>query len=284
MSAVRRVADVAEAAAYSEALRRRGRPVVTLPDDDPVIDGAEPGLRRKVGETWRRRAHEELKAAMAFTLLSRELLAVGAAPEAMARVARAVGDEVRHAEALRALASRYLGEEVAWPPAVDVEVGPLGPRPRERASRHAVALCCFSETIASVFFEASHDAAVSPSARATLGLVLADEVEHARAGWVYLASLRGDPEVTGALQASLAPLVREVVEEWFDFSAITLPDGAHDHGLLANAEVRRCVITALRDLVLPGFASMGFDVSGAADAVADARARCAQLDARASSP
>jgi hypothetical protein len=267
MTARASIADVAALASYTDLLRRRGRPVLALPEHDPVIDAADPVLKRKVGETWKRRAHEELKAAMAFTMLVRGLMEVGAAPDALTRVARAVTDEIRHAELLRALGARYLGEEAPWPPAVHVDVGPLGPQPRRRASLHAVTLCCVSESIASVFFETAHDAATSPSARTTLGVVLADEVEHARAGWVYLASIRDDADVIAFLQAALATVVRDTASAWFDFTYVTLPDGAHDHGLLANADVRRCAVTALRDLVLPGFTQLGFDVAAAEDVV-----------------
>ncbi len=263
MTAPSHRASGAAGEAYSEVLRRRGRPIVAMPEQDAVIEATDPALRRAIGETWKRRAHEELKAAMSFTLLSRALLEVGAVPDVLARVTRAVSDEVRHAEALRALASRYLGEEVPWPPPVHVEAESPGPHPRQRAALHVVTLCCVSESIASVFFEAAHDAAVSPSARATLGLVLADEVEHARAGWVYLAGLRdgGDRDVWESVQSSLPSVTGAVIEAWFDFSAITLPHGAPEHGLLANDDVRRCVVTALRDIVLPGFAQVGLDVA-----------------------
>jgi hypothetical protein len=259
-----------EESPYADVLRRRGRPLASMPDRDPVIDAMDASLRRRVGETWHRRAHEELKASMAFALLARELLEVGAAPEAMARVARAVGDEVRHAEALRVLASRYLGEDASWPPAVHVEASPLGDAPLLRASLHAVALGCVNETIASVFIEASHDAAKSPSARATLGLILADEVEHGRAGWAYLASVAGDRDVRAAVQRELGSIVGRVAGCWFDDAAITIPEGAPDHGLLSNEDTHRCVLTALRDVVLPGFAQLGFDV-------ADATRRTAEL-------
>jgi hypothetical protein len=254
-------------APYADVLRRRGRPLASMPERDPVIDAADPALRRRVGETWHRRAHEELKASMAFTLLTRELLEVGAAPDAMARVARAVGDEVRHAEARRALASRYSNEEASWPPPVQVEAAPLGDAPRVRASLHAVALGCVNETIASVFIEASHDAAESPSARATLGLILADEVEHGRAGWAYLASVRDDREVMSVVARELGAIVARTAACWFDDAAITIPEGAPAHGLLSNTDTHRCVVTALRDLVLPGFTQLGLDVTDAARAV-----------------
>jgi hypothetical protein len=124
-----------------------------------------------------------------------------------------------------------------------------------------------SESIASVFFETAHDAATSPCARATLGVILGDEVEHARAGWVYLASIRDDADVIAFLQASLATVVRDTAAAWFDFTFVTLPDGAHDHGLLANEDVRRCVVTAIRDVVLPGFTQLGLDVAAAGDVI-----------------
>lgn len=257
----------AHAAGYAALLRRQAPPVVALPPADPVIDGANAGLRRTIGETWERRAHEELKASMAFAVLSRELLEVGAPPEAIARVARGVSDEVRHAEILRALASRYLGADVAWPPAVHADPAPLGANPRVTVSLHTVTMCCVSETVASVFIEASHAAATSPSVRATLGLILADEVEHGRAGWVFLASVRDERDVMAAVQREAAAIVRRVADRWFDFSEITLPDGAPEHGLLSNDDSRRSVITALRDVVLPGFEQLGLDVRAAAAVV-----------------
>ncbi len=252
-----------EVKTYTDLLRRRGPPLAKMPERDEAIDVMEPSLRREVGCTWRRRAHEELKASMAFAVLSRELLEVGAAPEAMARAARAVADEVRHAELCRALASRYLAEDVAWPPAVHVDTAPLGADPRVKASLHAVTLACINETIASVFIEASHEVATAPSARAVLGLVLADEVEHGRAGWVYLSSVRDDGPIMEAVQSQLGHLVRTVSACWFDDAAITLPDGAPEHGLLSNEDTHRCVVTALRDIVIPGFGQLGLGTSDA---------------------
>jgi hypothetical protein len=248
---------------YAELLRRRGRPVVAMPERDDVIDGMDSLLRRKVGQTWTRRAHEELKAAMSFTLLSRELLASGAVPDVLVRVTRAVSDEVRHAEILRALGTRYLGQETPWPPGMELPPEPPEEPPRVLVSLHAVTLCCVSETIASVFIETSHEAATSPSVRASLGVVLADEVEHGRAGWVYLASVRDDRHVMAAVQRAMASMVRKAIQNWLDFSDVVLPGGLPEHGLLSNEEVRACVVTALRELVLPGFSQVGLDVTEA---------------------
>ena len=58
--------------------------------------------------------------------------------------------------------------------------------------------------------------------------------------------------------------MRRVAACWFDDAAITLPDGAPEHGLLSNADTHRAVVTALRELVLPGLAALGLDTSASA--------------------
>jgi hypothetical protein len=67
--------------------------------------------------------------------------------------------------------------------------------------------------------------------------------------------------------------VRRVAACWFDDTCITLPDGAPEHGLLCNDETHRSVVTALREVVLPGFAELGFDVTAARAAVDEIAAR-----------
>lgn len=263
------------AAPYQEALRRRGRDVASMPAHDPVIDATEPALRRAVGETWQRRAHEELKAAMGFTLLTQKLLEAGAPAEAITRVSRAVQDEVRHAEVCRALAARYLGAEVPWPDAVPIEVPPERGDKRALALLHGVTLGCVNETIAAVFIEQSLAATTSPSARATLGVILADEVEHGRAGWVYLASMIGDRDLVAAVQREMASIVRKVTACWFDDVRITLPEGAPEHGLPSNDDTHRSVVMALRDVVLPGFVELGLDTTAARAVMEEYAARAA---------
>jgi hypothetical protein len=66
-----------------------------------------------------------------------------------------------------------------------------------------------------------------------------------------------------ALEQHLLPIVQNVVGCWFDDSAITLRGGMPDDGLPSVAVMRACAVTAMRDLVLPGFESLGFDISAA---------------------
>jgi hypothetical protein len=238
---------------------RRRRHVVELPEQDPVIDAMPADLRRDVGVTWERRAHEELKVATAFAVLTRELLETGADPRVLAGVSRGVNDEVRHAEVCRTLAARYRGADVAWPPEVGIEPSPRTDERRLRTAFHAVSMCCVNEAIASAFLDISLAGARSPSARAAVGELLADEVEHARLGWVFLAT---QPEgVRAAVEANLLTLVKPVWQCWWDATQVTLVEGAPEHGLPSVGATRDCAASALREIVLPGFAEIGFDTA-----------------------
>lgn len=240
------------------SLLRRHRHVVELPEHDPLIDALPSGLRREVADTWERRAHEELKVAAAFSVLTRELLEVGADRSVLAAASRAVNDEVRHAEVCRCLASKYRGTDVSWPAEVVVEPSSRGDERRMRTTFHVVVLCCVNEAIATTFLGESLDGARSPSARAAVGELLGDEVEHARAGWTYLAT---QPRaMLAAVEANLVTLVEPVWKSWWDADRVTLLQGAPEHGVPSVATMRGCVASALREIVAPGFAQLGLDV------------------------
>ncbi len=255
------------------SLLRRHRHVVELPEHDPLIEALPSGLRQEVADTWERRAHEELKVAAAFSVLTRELLEVGADRSVLAAVSRAVNDEVRHAEVCRCLASKYRGTDVSWPAEVVVEPSSRGDERRLRTTFHVVVLCCVNEAIATTFLAASLDGARSPSARAAVGELLGDEVEHARVGWTYLAT---QPRPTlAAVEANLLTLVEPVWRTWWGADRVTLVHGAPEHGIPAVTTMRGCVAEALREIVAPGFAQLGLDVgplsSWVAERAGDAR-------------
>jgi hypothetical protein len=240
------------------SLLRRHRHPVELPEVDPVIDGMPTELRREVARSWERRAHEELKVAAAFSVLTRELLETGADPQVLAAASRGVNDEVRHAEVCRALASKYRGAEVPWPPGVAIEPSQRVDDRRLRTAFHVVAMCCVNEAVATTFLDTSRAGARSPSARAAVGELLADEVEHARIGWTFLAEQPAP--IRKAIEVHLLTLARPAWQCWWDASQITLVDGAPEHGLPSLAATRACVGAAFRDIVIPGFAAVGFDV------------------------
>lgn len=243
---------------YESSLMRRRRHVLPLPEQDPVIDAMPDTLRVEVARTWERRAREELKVAVAFSVLCRELLETRADPEVLALVSRAVHDEVRHAEVCRTLASRYASAPLPWPDEVVIEPSKSKIDARLRAAFHLVTMCCVNEAIACSFLEACLAGATSPCVRAAVGELLADEVLHARAGWIFVA--KQPRPMRGAIEANLHTLVEPVIQGWWDEGAITLPEGAKEHGIPSVDATRACALAAMRDIVLPGFEQLGFDV------------------------
>jgi len=243
---------------YEVAMTRRRRRVLPLPPRDPVIEAMPAALRLEVGRTWQRRAHEELKVASGFTVLCRELLETGAPPEVLSIVSRAVHDEVRHGEVCRAVAERYLGAAVSWPGEISPEPPPPQTDPRLRAAYHVVAVCCVNEAIAWTFLEASLSETRSHTARVGLGDLLADEVLHARAGWIYLACLAAP--LRAAIEANLLTLVKPVLGGWWEEGPIERIEGAPEHGIPSLHATRRSAVTALRDIVIPGLERLGLRV------------------------
>jgi hypothetical protein len=124
-------------------------------------------------------------------------------------------------------------------------------------------MCCVNEAVASTYLETSYAGVTGLCARAALRELLQDEVEHARLGWTYVARAVAAPTMRRAVQAHLVPLMQNVVGCWFDDSAITLRDGMPDDGLPSVQVMRACAVTAVREIVIPGFQQVGLDVAEA---------------------
>ncbi len=86
---------------------------------------------------------------------------------------------------------------------------------------------------------------------------MADELLHARAGWIYLACQPAP--LRTAIEANLPSLVKPVVGGWWEDGPIERIEGAPEHGILSLVATRRCA-TALRDIVIPAFERLGLRV------------------------
>lgn len=234
-----------------------------MPERDDRIGSLDGATRRAIADTWQRRAGEELKVATLFSMLCRELLETGADGDVLIAASRAIHDEVRHAEICRALASRYRRQDVGWPPPVALKLRRVPPRSAVQTVLIVAEMCCANEAVAATYLDASYAGATGPCARAALRELLRDEVEHARFGWAYVGRAVASPTPRLALGQHILPIVQQVVACWFDDSAITIPAGMPADGLPSVAVQRACAVTAMRDLVLPGFERLGFDVSAA---------------------
>ncbi|HEY8039697.1 MAG TPA: hypothetical protein VIF15_07880 [Polyangiaceae bacterium] len=235
------------------------------------LDGAPLGDagRRVVGASWLERTRQEHLAVGAFALLARELAEQGCDALVLSLVTRAACDEVRHAEICRRFAVAMLGADdvpARFRGLPGVPMHASAPPPL-RVLLHVVEMCCLSETLTGVYFTEMLARTSDPVARAAVESLLEDEIDHGRVGWAYLAERARERQVEGlaeALPAMLDRTFRAVLAPRRAATATASDDAALEAcaylGPRASADVYR---RALRDVIVPGFETLGIDLAPA---------------------
>jgi len=230
-----------------------------LPDVDATIAALEPAARACVSDVWLARAASERRVADSFTVIRDALAASNADAAIVDLAARAVDDEMRHTEICRTVASRYAGRELAPPPLLTLTLPRhAGVSDALRRTLYVVGQCCINETIASAFLEATLAKTSAPLAKVALRELLTDEIDHARIGWARVSSMDGTAR--RRLEPWLAPMAVANLRMWRDAARI-YPDDLAAHGAPPAEVVEDALLIAFRDLVIPGFATVGLDVT-----------------------
>lgn len=141
---------------------------------------------------WTMRAEEEHRSAATFAGLAHALIRSGS-PLDIADAALCIArDEVRHAAMCAELARRFGAPSPCGDTARDV------PHRESPAALRRVVLSIWllegaiGETVSSALFARGRNLATEPCTRAALGLILRDEVMHARTSWEALSALTKD--------------------------------------------------------------------------------------------
>jgi hypothetical protein len=213
-------------------------------------------IRTVAGRVWAYRAAQEREAAARFFRIARRVREVFPALEHLAR--DAARDELRHGELCDRLAEKF-GVTARVLVRVPPEVGPRGLTFEQRVLYEVVAACCVAETLSATALgqikELADDAQVADAAHS----ILKDEVTHSRLGWAALTEATRTTDVR-----FLSPHVSEMLR----FAAgDELYVGAPDHkapeecaeglGVLSTQRRRDVVTSTVRDVILPGFSSLG---------------------------
>jgi len=210
-------------------------------------------LSREIGLEWLADARLEHASIAAFASFSLSLLAVGAPAELLAESQRAGLDEVEHARAAFALASRFIGEALEPGPLslsgvqIETELEPLALR--------AWLDGCVEETMAALIAAAQLDAASDEAVCAALTRIAADEARHAELAWSFVAwaLATGSPELRKSLIAARDRLEANGI----DTSDVTMHADVvasaerHAHGRLSAAEIRLLRDSAWRHVIRP---------------------------------
>ena len=232
-----------------------------LPAPDASIDALSDEERTRCGIMWAGRSQAEAHAALSFRYLAPVLARLGE-PDLAVRAARAISDEERHAEIAHHVATAYLGRAPDRGPAASLIV-PAHPGADEalRDTLHVLGQCALNETTACAFIERCLESANAPLPRAALREFLADDIDHARIGWAHLASERLPPSRRERIAAWLPSMLASNHRTWSRHPDV-LPALAA-HGCIPAAAVQAAVREAMRELILPGFAREGVDVTAA---------------------
>jgi len=206
---------------------------------------------------WSERARVEAVAAVRFARLHEALETTGASQIVLQLAAAAARDEARHAELCLELVEHFGGVAPALP----------SPRPsslpaeRELVLAEVVAACCICETISVAALGELRERARDAKVRRVTHEILRDEVQHSRLGWAHLAAEAAKGGV-GFLSALLPGLLEAVITDEL-FEAGESEAGAEHLGVLPRTRRLRIFTDSLDEVVLPGLASFGVDVSAA---------------------
>ena len=208
-----------------------GRPL--LDDTSPIVanvrEGAvheprdllDPDVRAALVECWLADALAEHASVASFARATLELMAVGAPAELVAETQRASLDELEHARAVFAIASRYAGRAL--------EPGPLPLVPPRaggiaRVAHDVFVEGCVGETVAALCVARAAAACDDAELAATLRAIADDEARHAALAWKTLAwTIAADPRVLAT--------IHDVARELRDPAPI--PDADEDAAILA---------------------------------------------------
>ena len=202
-----------------------------------------------VAEHWLRAALQEHASVASFARFALELMGVGAPAVLLADTARAMRDEVRHAELAFGLARRF-GAKALTPGPLDA--GPV----------RSMALCdvvvatvregCIGETLAAAQAELAARRATDPEVAEALQEIAADEARHAALAWqVVQWALSEDP--------SLGPVVARAFAEarGLDLRPCDpAPGGLEAFGVLPGDAVAAVRRQTLRETIEPFAAAL----------------------------
>ncbi|MEO7094724.1 MAG: ferritin-like domain-containing protein [Polyangiales bacterium] len=227
-----------------------------------------PALREQLADVWRERTAAEHRSVGIFNLYALDLLGAGAPAELLSLACRAALDEVRHAELFARLTRLYSSQPESPPPGIPAMPDDPTVPIRFQVAREALHLAVGSETYSAVSITELHARAIDPVVKDVLGVVLSDEIYHARMGWACLASpALVDAPLRAYLDADVVPMFDGLVRSSFgDPAAIPASPIAEEHRALAAAhgylslrDEYTLFCATIEQVWIPGLVALGLE-------------------------
>jgi len=207
--------------------------------------------RAALAGAWTEDARMEHASIASFARFTLHLLALGAPPALVEGAQQASIDEIEHARACFALASRYSGEWVG-PGPIGMD-GALTAVNLAEAAANAVREGCVGETIAAAVAGEQLSVTEDGAARRALERITRDEEAHAELAWRFVrwAIDAGGEPVRAAVSRVFAEVLApkhpraSIVTEALDVRAW------HRHGRLTRAELEHVKKVVTREVIAP---------------------------------
>ncbi len=226
------------------------------------LDSLDGSQRALLLDYWRSRADAEWTTMEALSHVRDDLLALGAPTVLLELADHAINDEERHSRWCHAMAER---------------VGQANlPRPKLRGSRplvfpdttaaearllRPIFAGCLSETIAVCVLQLNRDEIAPGAVREAQRVHLADEVQHSRLGWAFLAHASESGWLDSASRNAIAkalPMMCTLAKELWSAGELTDDPELAALGFITRQQIDAGIKTAFGDVIGPAFLHHGF--------------------------
>jgi len=212
--------------------------------------------RSALARAWLRDAQLEHASIASFARFGLQLLALGAPATLIAGAHRAALDEVAHAQACFALASRYAGRALG--PGELPMPSSFAPTSLAETAAMTVREGCIAETIAARLAYEQLQHASDESAQATLIRIATDETRHAGLAYQFVrwAISSGGAEVYAAVERAFAHAREQLLAAESSAQEDVALAEWHAHGRLSASEQRACELSCLEEVIEPCASSL----------------------------
>lgn len=246
----------APAATPASGVHRRA-----IASSETALDSA---TRARIGTAWAHDASMEHASVASFARFTLELLALGAPADLVVASVNAGRDEIEHAVACFAIASRYAGTHLG-PARLDVGgAAPAVDLPSVVGA--AIVEGCIGETLSALLAEARLARAEDDEIRAALCRIAHQEARHAELAWRFVGwaiTSGGEPVREAAARAFIRALA--CAPQTWDASLEGITPGTlRAHGLLDEATAREVGARAFSEVIGPCAAALTVRASAAA--------------------
>ena len=224
----------------------------------------DPVMREQIATAWARDAAMEHASVASFARFTLELLALGAPADLVMGAQEAARDEIEHARACFAIASRHAGTNLG-PGKLDV--GGAVPAINIGAVITAAILeGCIGETLSALLAETRLARAEDADVRAALRRIANEEARHAELAWSFVgwAIASGGSDLRILAARAFEDAMARPPQAW-DSSLRAIPrEILRAEGLLDEAAAREVVARAFQDVIAPCAAALAGELATAA--------------------